>query len=152
MIESPIPTPGPGQIVIKVIVCGANPKDWSRAERYGGNINQGDDVAGIVHSVGKNVVEFKVSCINLLFPISTPVPATMVALRHEWNIASDAYRLSELPLQKLQSMMTNRLRNSDWRQSCSISRDGQRWGWICRIFAGLGIHKLPYPSKYLLRR
>jgi NADPH2:quinone reductase len=61
MVESPIPTPSSAQIIIKVIVCGANPKDWSRAERYGGNINQGDDVAGIVHSVGDTVVEFKVS-------------------------------------------------------------------------------------------
>jgi NADPH2:quinone reductase len=61
MIESPVPIPGPGQIVIKVVVCGANPKDWKRPEWQGTNINQGDDIAGIVHLVGEDVVEFKVS-------------------------------------------------------------------------------------------
>jgi len=28
IIESPIPTPGPHQVVTKVIVSGSNPKDW----------------------------------------------------------------------------------------------------------------------------
>ncbi|KAK5057875.1 hypothetical protein LTR84_011876 [Exophiala bonariae] len=60
VIESPIPSPSPGQVIIKVVVCGANPKDWSRPERYGGNVNQGDDIAGTVYSIGDDVVEFKV--------------------------------------------------------------------------------------------
>lgn len=67
MIESPIPVPGPGQIVVKVAVCGANPKDWKRPEWHGGNINQGDDLAGTVHSVGDNVVEFKVSASSQIY-------------------------------------------------------------------------------------
>jgi len=41
-------------------VSGCNPKDWKRAEWYNVVINQGDDIAGVVHEVGENVVEFKV--------------------------------------------------------------------------------------------
>ena len=28
IIDSPIPTPGPDQVLTKVIVSGSNPKDW----------------------------------------------------------------------------------------------------------------------------
>ena len=28
LTESPIPEPGPGQVVTKVVVSGSNPKDW----------------------------------------------------------------------------------------------------------------------------
>jgi NADPH:quinone reductase-like Zn-dependent oxidoreductase len=28
IIDSPIPTPGPNQVVTKVVVSGSNPKDW----------------------------------------------------------------------------------------------------------------------------
>ncbi|OKL55420.1 hypothetical protein UA08_09330 [Talaromyces atroroseus] len=58
-IESPIPVPNDDQVVIKVIVSGSNPKDWKRPEWSDVHINQGDDIAGIVHAVGKNVSEFK---------------------------------------------------------------------------------------------
>ncbi|OAL57310.1 zinc-binding oxidoreductase-like protein ToxD [Pyrenochaeta sp. DS3sAY3a] len=57
--DIPIPEPGPDQVVIKVIVSGSNPKDWKIPEfvpEY--NANSGDDIAGIVHSVGSNVWEF----------------------------------------------------------------------------------------------
>lgn len=57
--ESPIPTPEPSQVVTKVVVSGSNPKDWKRPEWGGEGVNQGDDIAGVVHSVGSEVVEFK---------------------------------------------------------------------------------------------
>ncbi|KAF2674157.1 GroES-like protein [Microthyrium microscopicum] len=50
--------PSPDHLIIKVIVAGSNPKDWAIAERVPG-INQGDDIAGIVHSVGDNVTNFR---------------------------------------------------------------------------------------------
>lgn len=58
--EVPIPEPGPDQLVIKVIVSGSNPKDWKIPEWIPDyNANSGDDIAGIVHSIGSNVWEFK---------------------------------------------------------------------------------------------
>jgi NADPH2:quinone reductase len=58
--DLPIPTPEPQQLVIRVIVSGSNPKDWKIPdiiENY--NANSGDDIAGIVHSVGSEVYEFR---------------------------------------------------------------------------------------------
>ncbi len=59
IVDSPIPTPGPDQVLTKVVVSGSNPKDWKRPESTGKDLNTGDDIAGVVHSVGSNVVEFK---------------------------------------------------------------------------------------------
>lgn len=59
IIDTPIPTPEPDQVVTKVIVSGSNPKDWKRPQWTGLSLNQGDDIAGFVHSIGSNVVEFK---------------------------------------------------------------------------------------------
>ncbi|VUC27335.1 unnamed protein product [Clonostachys rosea] len=59
--EVPIPEPGPGQVLIKVAVTGTNPKDWKVPfwyEKQNGT-NSGDDIAGVVHAVGKDVFEFK---------------------------------------------------------------------------------------------
>ncbi|KAI1656088.1 GroES-like protein [Daldinia decipiens] len=59
VIESPIPTPRDKYVVVKVIVSGMNPKDWKYPYWSGKPVNSGDDIAGIVHSVGKDVYEFK---------------------------------------------------------------------------------------------
>ncbi|KAK5110578.1 fusarubin cluster-oxidoreductase [Meristemomyces frigidus] len=63
IIDSPVPKPGPGQVVTKVVFSGSNPKDWKRAEnpvnKDAKPLNQGDDIAGIVHEVGPDVSEFK---------------------------------------------------------------------------------------------
>ncbi|KAJ5573915.1 uncharacterized protein N7459_008342 [Penicillium hispanicum] len=59
--DSEVPIPQPGQILIRVVVSGTNPKDW----KYPGwvpdapPINQGDDIAGYVESVGEGVVGFQ---------------------------------------------------------------------------------------------
>lgn len=58
IIDSPIPLPSETQVTIKVVVSGSNPKDWKRAES-GNELNTGDDIAGVVHTVGSDVVEFK---------------------------------------------------------------------------------------------
>ncbi|KAL4863311.1 hypothetical protein BDV12DRAFT_206655 [Aspergillus spectabilis] len=71
-VEIPIPEPNEDQVLIKVVVAGANHKDWKGPEWVAaGNIispvlegareplNQGDDIAGIVEKVGSNVTEFK---------------------------------------------------------------------------------------------
>ncbi|KAI9689261.1 MAG: hypothetical protein M1820_010172 [Bogoriella megaspora] len=67
IVDSEIPKPSADQVVIKVVVSGSNPKDvqpllafkWKYPEWTGKSLNQGDDIAGIVHEVGSNVTEFK---------------------------------------------------------------------------------------------
>jgi NADPH2:quinone reductase len=56
--DVPIPTPGPDEVLTKVVVSGSNPKDWKMAEWGLGERNEGDDIAGYVHSIGSNVTEF----------------------------------------------------------------------------------------------
>ena len=60
--DVPIPTPAPDQVLIKVVVSGSNPKDWKILSLYAGYdaFNSGDDIAGIVESVGSDTIgEFK---------------------------------------------------------------------------------------------
>jgi NADPH2:quinone reductase len=63
IIDSPIPTPGTNEIIIKVVVAAANQIDWKGVEpedqiRLHGELeakqylNNGKDVAGYVHAVG----------------------------------------------------------------------------------------------------
>ncbi|KAJ5301578.1 hypothetical protein PENANT_c002G10008 [Penicillium antarcticum] len=55
-----IPTPKPGQVLIKVVVSGTNPKDWKLPKWQPDNvINQGDDIAGYVEAVGEGVQKFR---------------------------------------------------------------------------------------------
>ncbi|KAH8645503.1 zinc-binding oxidoreductase-like protein ToxD [Xylariales sp. PMI_506] len=59
IIETPIPVPNSQEVTIKVVVSGTNPKDWKYPLWNDHSHNSGDDIAGIVHSVGENVYEFK---------------------------------------------------------------------------------------------
>ena len=55
IVDSPIPQPGTGEILIKVVVSGTNPKDWKVPAWTSQSANTGDDVAGIVEAVGEGV-------------------------------------------------------------------------------------------------
>ncbi|CAK7231362.1 hypothetical protein SBRCBS47491_007905 [Sporothrix bragantina] len=59
IVDSPVPTPAAGQVLIKVEVSGSNPKDWKVPEWTDKTHNSGDDIAGTVVSVGAGVVDFK---------------------------------------------------------------------------------------------
>ncbi|KAJ5400801.1 quinone oxidoreductase [Penicillium sp. CMV-2018d] len=59
IVDSPIPEPRAGEILIKVVVSGTNPKDWKVPVWLGLTINTGDDIAGIVIAVGANVLGFR---------------------------------------------------------------------------------------------
>ncbi|CAJ2502933.1 Uu.00g103270.m01.CDS01 [Anthostomella pinea] len=59
IIDTPIPTPKDKEIVIRVVVAGSNPKDWKMPLWHNFPHNSGDDMAGVVYSVGKDVYEFK---------------------------------------------------------------------------------------------
>lgn len=55
-----IPTPQAGQVLIKVVVSGSNPKDWKIPRVFPSDaMNHGDDIAGYVESVGTGVTAFK---------------------------------------------------------------------------------------------
>ncbi len=59
IVDSPIPANiTPDQVVIKVVVSGSNPKDWKYSDYTNKSFNSGDDIAGVIHAVGSNVVEF----------------------------------------------------------------------------------------------
>ncbi|EKG18492.1 Alcohol dehydrogenase superfamily zinc-containing [Macrophomina phaseolina MS6] len=77
IVDSPVPKPGPNQVVIKVAVSGSNPKDWKTPEWSDLKINGGDDIAGTVHSVGEGVYEFK--------------PGDRVAAFHEMRTPGGSY-------------------------------------------------------------
>lgn len=59
IIDSPIPTPNDDQVLIKVVYSGTNPKDWKVPIWRQEEANSGDDIAGIIESVGANVTEFR---------------------------------------------------------------------------------------------
>lgn len=56
-----IPVPAPGQVLIRTVVSGTNPKDW-KLPRWRPDFpasNQGDDIAGYVEAVGDGVKNFR---------------------------------------------------------------------------------------------
>lgn len=60
--DTDVPVPEAGQVLIRVVVSGTNPKDWKIPPRWpadGTPTNQGDDIAGYVEAVGDGVVGFK---------------------------------------------------------------------------------------------
>ena len=68
---SPIPTPGPFEVIIKVVVAATNPIDWKSTSReeeiaiHGelevtGYNSTGKDVAGFVYAVGKFSCSFHI--------------------------------------------------------------------------------------------
>ena len=62
--EIPDPTPGPGQVVLKVHAIGVNPVEtYIRAGKYGSRqfpYVPGTDAAGTIHALGSGVTQFKV--------------------------------------------------------------------------------------------
>lgn len=58
--DTAIPTPHAGQVLIKVVVSGSNPKDWKLPRLLESEaMNHGDDIAGYVEGVGAGVTAFK---------------------------------------------------------------------------------------------
>ncbi|OQU95120.1 Alcohol dehydrogenase GroES-like domain-containing protein [Cladophialophora immunda] len=59
IVQSPVPRAGEGELLIKVICTGCNPKDWKSVVYSNKPLNSGDDIAGIVEQVGEKVVGFR---------------------------------------------------------------------------------------------
>ncbi|CAG7920450.1 unnamed protein product [Penicillium olsonii] len=60
--DIPVPVPEPGQVLIRTVISGTNPKDWKYPKHWGPESepsNHGDDIAGYVESVGEGVVGFR---------------------------------------------------------------------------------------------
>ncbi|KAM0334406.1 hypothetical protein ACHAQA_001432 [Verticillium albo-atrum] len=58
--EVPVPKYGAGELLIRTVVSGTNPKDWKVPKVYGGEpANHGDDIAGYVEAVGEGVTGFR---------------------------------------------------------------------------------------------
>ncbi|SCV57543.1 related to NADPH:quinone reductase and related Zn-dependent oxidoreductases [Fusarium fujikuroi] len=58
--DVPVPTAGPGELLIRTVVSGTNPKDWKMPKLMGGDpANHGDDIAGYVEAVGEGVTGFR---------------------------------------------------------------------------------------------
>ncbi|KAL4733826.1 GroES-like protein [Aspergillus similis] len=59
--DTDIPVPEAGQVLIRVVVSGTNPKDWKLPLWWptdGTPTNQGDDIAGYIEAVGEGVMGF----------------------------------------------------------------------------------------------
>lgn len=57
--DAPIPTAAATQILIRIVCARCNPKDWKFPDFSKTSSNSGDDMAGVVSSVGTSVLEFK---------------------------------------------------------------------------------------------
>ncbi|KAI7086448.1 GroES-like protein [Hortaea werneckii] len=59
--DVPIPVPQAGQVLIRTVVSGINPKDWKQPKHWAPEsppMNHGDDIAGYVEGVGPGVTGF----------------------------------------------------------------------------------------------
>ncbi|KAJ5083949.1 hypothetical protein NUU61_008528 [Penicillium alfredii] len=59
--DTDIPVPEVGQVLIRVVISGTNPKDWKLPLVWPADrtpTNQGDDIAGYIEAVGEGVVGF----------------------------------------------------------------------------------------------
>ncbi|KAH7408959.1 alcohol dehydrogenase-like protein [Cadophora sp. MPI-SDFR-AT-0126] len=73
IVHSLVPTPKQGELSIKVICSGCNPKDWKAVFYTDTAMNSGDDIAGIVESVGPGVSGFKKGDrVAAFHPMGTP--------------------------------------------------------------------------------
>lgn len=61
IVEIPVPQPGPQEVLIKVIYCASNPRDWKAPDHLipGEDINQGNEMSGVIEAVGSDVYEFR---------------------------------------------------------------------------------------------
>jgi len=61
--DTPIPVPGPGEVVVQnkvTLTCGTDVKTYKRGYRYDPPFAMGHEASGIVHAVGERVSNFKV--------------------------------------------------------------------------------------------
>lgn len=62
VVPRPVPKPGTGEILIKILAAGLNPVDW-KIQQYGFAVEEypaviGQDIAGVVEEIGQGVTTF----------------------------------------------------------------------------------------------
>ncbi|KAH9208683.1 chaperonin 10-like protein, partial [Leptodontidium sp. 2 PMI_412] len=73
IVESPIPVPGPDDVLVKVEVAASNVKDWLHLTTRNISLNGGDDMAGTVFGLGENLKEFAIGDrVAAFHPMFTP--------------------------------------------------------------------------------
>ncbi|KAJ5428187.1 chaperonin 10-like protein [Penicillium cf. griseofulvum] len=97
--DVPVPVAGPGELLIRTIVSGTNPKDWKIPKLVGGDAaNHGDDIAGYVEAVGEGVTGFRpgdrVAAFHQMF---TPHEGATIPLAG-MTAALGVYQRLQLPL------------------------------------------------------
>ncbi|KAL8372448.1 hypothetical protein RB595_001989 [Gaeumannomyces hyphopodioides] len=118
IVDSPIPEPNDDQVLIKVVVSGSNPKDWKVAQwRPDTRINQGDDIAGEVIKVGKNVFEFK--------------PGDRVAAMHEFMKPGGSYAEYAIAWHtRLSISLRQSVLKVGFQEADTGPRDADEYAWI----------------------
>lgn len=126
--DADIPTPKPGQVLIRVVVSGTNPKDWKIPQfkpEWDGS-NQGDDIAGYVEAVGDGVVQFskgdKVAAFHQMFTLNGSFAEYAIAEEHTtFHVPEKTSFEGEYPLPSTQlysvevcANSTQRLLRSRW--------------------------------------
>ncbi|KAF5575536.1 alcohol dehydrogenase [Fusarium pseudocircinatum] len=122
IVESPIPTPAAGQVLIRVMVSGSNPKD-SMSAFWMPPQNFGDDMAGYVEAVGPGVFEFQ--------------PGDLVAAFHEMYTPHGSF--AEYAIAPA---------NTTFRLPQNISFEQAATVPLASMTAALGLYQylgLPYP-------
>ncbi|KAJ3537027.1 hypothetical protein NM208_g6482 [Fusarium decemcellulare] len=126
IIESPIPVPQTGQVLIRVLACAANPKDW-KTTYFLPPQNHGEDIAGYVESVGDGVLEFR--------------PGDRVAALHEMFTPHGGYAEALQRFETPESVDHRRRPTRNWPY-----RDLRRWNSRRRFAVQLarksGVHPI----------
>ncbi|KAJ5931309.1 chaperonin 10-like protein [Penicillium verrucosum] len=75
--DVPMPTAGPGELLIRTVVSGTNHKDWKMPKLVGGDpANHGDDIAGYIEAVGEGVTGFRLEYLVVAAKVIFYLPDT----------------------------------------------------------------------------
>ncbi|KAF5326959.1 hypothetical protein D9619_004334 [Psilocybe cf. subviscida] len=95
--ETPVPKPGPGEVLVRVLATSLNPIDW-KIHKYGIWVEDypailGNDLSGVVEQVGEGVSEWKVG--DRVFAQAQVIPHTFASFQ-QYALVSSA-TLAKVP-------------------------------------------------------
>lgn len=105
IVDSPVPEPNADEVLIKVAYSGSNPKDWKFPFYSKKDANSGDDIAGYVSKVGKDVYEFregdKVAAFHVMYGRAGSFAEYAITPAHTTFHLPESVPLAEVRLQPL---------------------------------------------------